>query len=172
FQDRPINPYSKINNGTNYGVCKPNGCSFAHSMVGTLSGTDAWFRRRDVASLTPWGIGCASDGALDGVIYRWMDYHAFTDVQPWSSGPANYPYYGDGPAFIRKYGVAGVNGFAQAIELSDGGNIRNPVSPKQWKSFIWLSAAIAHDGNITTETYRDKLAFMHHREITTPSYKD
>src|SRR5690606_12872344 len=73
---------------------------------------------------------------------------------------------------MRKYGVACVHRCAQAIEHTVGGNIRNLVSPQQWKSFIWLSAAIAHDGNITTETYRDKLAFMHHREITTPSYKD
>lgn len=172
YEDRPINPYSKIGNGTNYGICDPVGATFAHSMVGFLSSTDAWFRRRDVASLTPWGIGGSADGALDGVIYRWMDYGAYRDVQPWSSGPWNAPGYGDGPAFVARYSVAGINGRAEAIETSDGGNINTPMSRKQWISLIWLSAAIAHHHGITSDNYRELLAFMQHREITGPSYKD
>ncbi|HWV24009.1 MAG TPA: SH3 domain-containing protein [Thermomicrobiales bacterium] len=172
YDDRPINPYAKVGNGANYGVCERTGASFAHSMVGYLSSTDAWFRRADVASLTPWGIGGSADGALDGKIYRWMDYTKYSDVQPWSSGPWNAPGYGDGPAFVAMRGVEGINGRAEAIETSDGGNINTPMSTKQWRSFIWLSAAIAHAGGITSETYRSKLAFMQHREITTPAYKD
>lgn len=172
YDDRPINPHAKIGAGASWGICDPQGVSFAHSMVGTLAGTDAWFRRRDVASLTPWGIGCERDGANDGKIYRWMDYTKYTDVQPWSSGPWNPPGYGDGSAYVAKYGVAGINGRGEAIELSDGGNINTRVSPKQWRSFIWLSAAIAHREGVTSTNYREKLAFMQHREITGPSYKD
>lgn len=176
YVDRPIDPRGKIGAGANYGLLAPNGASVDHSMVGYLSSTDAWFRRRDVASLTPWGIGGSKDGALDGVIYRWMDYKAFADikptVQPWSSGPYNAPGYGDGGAFVAKYTVAGINGVAQAIETSDGGNINTPMSMKQWKSLIWLKAAIAHDHGVTSETIRAVLAFMHHREFTTPKYKD
>lgn len=165
YDDRPINPYGKIGNGASYGVCERTGASVDHSMVGFLSSTDAWFRRRDVASLTPWGIGGSADGALDGKIYRWMDYTAFKDVQPWSSGPWNAPGLGDGPAFVAMRGVVGINGRAEAIETSDGGNINTPMSVKQWRSLIWLKAAIAHDGGITSDTIREELAFMHHREF-------
>lgn len=166
YDDKPINPYGKIGNGTNYGICRPSGASVDHSMFGFLSSTDAWFRRRDVASLTPWGIGGAADGAYDGVIFRWMDYYAFSDVQPWSSGPWNAPGMGDGPAFVAKHGVAGINGVAEAIETSDGGARQVPMSVKQWLSLIWLKAAVAHRAGLTSETYRDVLAFMHHREFS------
>jgi len=172
FDDRPINPYSKIGCGANYGVCDPHGVSVDHSMVGYLSSTDAWFRKRDVCSLTPWGIGGSADGALDGKIYHWMDYYAYDDVQPWSSGPWRAPGTGDGAAFVKKYGVDGINGFGEAIELSDGGDINTPVSPKQWKSLIWLKAAIAHKGGVTSDDIREVLAFMHHREFCILTGKD
>lgn len=176
YVDRPIDPYAKIGAGANYGMCDPNGCTIDHSMYGNLSSTDAWFRRRDVASLTPWGIGGEVDGQLDGVIYRWMDYAKYSGmtptVQPWSSGPYRAPGYGDGAAFVAKYTVNGINGCAQAIETSDGGAAQKPMTAKQWKSLIWLKASIAHRYGITSETYRQHLAFMHHREFTQPSYKD
>lgn len=172
YQDRPVDPYMKLNNGTNYGLLAPNGATVDHSMYGILSGTDAWFRRRDIGSLTPWGIGGAADGRLDGTIYRWLDYYAFTGIQPWSSGPWRAPGYGDGPGFVAKYGVQGINGVAEAIETSDGGAAQHPMTVKQWTSLIWLKAAIAHRGGLTSDTYRAAYAFMHHREFTQPSYKD
>lgn len=172
YQDRPINPYMKLNNGVSYGLLAPNGTTVDHSMYGILSGTDAWFRRRDIGSLTPWGIGGAADGRLDGVIYRWMDYYAFEGIQPWSSGPWRAPGYGDGPGFVAKYTVAGINGVAEAIETSDGGANQYPMTQKQWTSLIWLKAAIAHRGGITSDTFRSLFAFMHHREFTQPAYKD
>lgn len=173
YRDKPINPHNKVGNGANYGLLKPNGASVDHSMYGFLNSTDAYFRLRSVGSLTPWGIGGSADGPqYDGVIFRWMDYYAYQNIQPWSSGPWNPNGYGDGLAFVQKYGVAGINGVAQAIETSDGGAQQAPMSPKQWKSLIWLKAAIAHRGGLTSDTYRQMLAFMHHREFTKPSYKD
>lgn len=172
YVDKPINPWNKLGNGANRGLLDPKGCSVDHSMWGFLSSTDAWFRRRDVGSLTPWGIGGAADGAYDGVIFRWMDYYAYQGIQPWSSGAWNPNGYGDGHAFVQKYGVAGINGVAEAIETSDGGARQVPMSVKQWTSLIWLKAAIAHRGGLTSDTYRQALAFMHHREFTKPSNKD
>lgn len=173
YQDKPINPHNKIGNGANYGLLDPKGCSVDHSMYGFLSSTDAWFRRRDIGSLTPWGIGGSADGpAYDGVIFRWMDYYAYKNIQPWSSGAWNPNGYGDGGAFVAKYGVQGINGVAEAIETSDGGARQVPMSVKQWTSLIWLKAAIAHRGGLTSTTYRQALAFMHHREFTKPSNKD
>lgn len=168
FDDRPINPYVKANAncGVSYGTFIPTGITYDHSMKGFLSSTDNWFRRIDVCSLTPWGIGGSADGVLDGKIYRWLDQSKMRDVVPWSSGPWNPPGMGDGPAFIAKYGVHGVNGRGEAIELSDGGNILTPMSYKQWVSLIWLKAAIAHRGGVTSKNFRTILAFMHHREIT------
>lgn len=172
FDDRPIDPYSKIGCGVSWGTCYPKGISFDHSMYGTLAGTDAWFRKRDICSLTPWGIGGPADGALDGKIYRWMDYGKFKDVVPWSSGPWRPPGIGDGPAYVALHGVGGINGFGEAIETSDGGSRQLPMSPKQWKSLIWLKAAIAHHRGVASEKVRDILAFMHHREICFHSGKD
>lgn len=172
YDDRPINPYTKINCGVSYGSLKANGASVDHSMYGTLSGTDAYFRKRDICSLTPWGIGGMADGALDGKIYRWMDYHKYSDVVPWSSGPWIAPGMGDGPAYVAKWGVAGINGRAQAIETSDGGRNQYPMTVKQWHSLIWLKAYIAHTEGVMSEDIREVLAFMHHREFCIRSGKD
>lgn len=181
FDDRPIDPYMKANArpggcGVSYGKLDPNGASFDHSMYGTLSGTDAYFRKRDICSLTPWGIGGYADGALDGKIYRWMDYYRYKDVVPWSSGPWIAPGMGDGPAYVARYGVGGINGGGQAIETSDGGVKQYPMTQKQWTSLIWLKAYIAHREEILSDEIREYLAFMHHREICKPNndpeYKD
>lgn len=165
FDDRPIDPIAKVGWGTNWGTFTRSGITDDHSMVGFLMSTDAWFRRFDVAALTEWGIGGSADGLLDGKIIRWVDRMKITNVHLWSSGPANYPYLGDGPAYIAKYGINGVNGRGEAIELSDGGDIYTPVSYKQWVSLIWLKAAIAHRDGVTSDKVREVLAFMHHREF-------
>ena len=173
YVDKPINPWDKLGNGANQGLLAPNGSTVDHSMFGFLSSTDAYFRMRSVGSLTPWGIGGAADGpAYDGVIFRWMDYYAYKGIQPWSSGAWHPNGYGDGAGFVAKYGVQGINGVAEAIETSDGGARQVPMSVKQWASLIWLKAAIAHRGGLTSDTYRAAFAFMHHREFTKPEIKD
>ncbi|HET7095535.1 MAG TPA: hypothetical protein VFI22_18735, partial [Thermomicrobiales bacterium] len=71
-----------------------------HRMLGTLEGTDAWFRGGARASArTDFGIG-------DGRIFQWTPLRG--RMAPWASGPAN-DVEGDGVAFIRRYGIAAVN---------------------------------------------------------------
>ena len=120
-----------------------------HTMVGTLQGTDAYFRRGTASTgLTDYGIGGASDGNLDGVIYRWNDPfgapHPGVSPHrwPWASGPINAPN-GDGPAFVNKYGSNAVNGYLVSVERSDGGNPDVPPSDKYSESFAQLMAYFA-----------------------------
>lgn len=164
FLDRPVSP--RENDGANRtGGIRRTGNTFWHTMVGTLWSTDAWFRTAGSGALTPWGIGGALDGEYDGTIMRWLDY-TNTAWQPWSSGPWIAPGEGDGPAYVTKFGVFGINGLAEAIETS--GLIGTPVSEKQWLSLIWLTAAINHDAGRSAEEY---LWRMYHREICIKSGK-
>lgn len=159
FDDRPINPASKFGCGADPGVTTRTGNNFWHTMVGTLSGTDAYFRKRDICSLTPWGIGGVLDGALDGKVYRWVDFRT-TDGIPWSSGRWGPPGIGDGQAYVNTWGVFGINAKAEAIEYS--GMVNTPMTAKQWLMGIWLTAAIEHDAG---RAHDEALWHMHHREI-------
>lgn len=130
------------------GVCQ-------HSMVGTLWGTDDYFRRgRESTGLTDYGIGGATDGdRWDGVILRWNDplgrvATAEVDgqrlrVSPnragWANGGSD-GLEGDGPLFVRTLGVGAINRDLVSIERSDGGNTNTPVSPKQFESICALTA--------------------------------
>jgi hypothetical protein len=101
------------------GVCQ-------HSMIGSLSGTDKWFRypRSDgkwPTGLTDYGIGGSTDGALDGVIWRWND--PLGRRSGWASG-----------------GSDGLEGDGPAIERSDGAVISTPMSAKQFESICQLTA--------------------------------
>lgn len=135
------------------GVCQ-------HSMIGTLWGTDRWFRRGAASTgLTDYGIGNSTDGAQwDGVILRWndptgkashVDYrdadgsrHA-GNVSPnragWANGGSD-GLEGDGPLFVRTLGVDAINRDLVSIERSDGGDINTPMSPKQFDSICRLTA--------------------------------
>lgn len=158
FLDRPVSP--REGDGANQtGGIRRTGNTFWHTMVGTLWSTDSWFRTRGSGALTPWGIGGMLDGEYDGAIIRWLDYTS-TDWQPWSSGPWIAPGEGDGPAYVAKFGVFGINGLAEAIETS--GLVGTPVSAKQWLSLVWLTAAINHDAGRSSDEY---LWRMYHREI-------
>lgn len=166
YDDRPVDMVAKANArcGADHGSVKRTGRSVGHSMVGTLAGTDAWFRKLTICSMTPWGIGGSADGANDGKVFRWQDYTKGGPI-PWSSGKWNPPGMGDGPEYVRRFGVHGINAWAEAIELSDGGKITTPMSRKQWMSFIQLIAAIAHDGGMSAADVFEDLLHMHHREF-------
>lgn len=114
------------------GVCQ-------HSMVGSLWGTDAWFRRgRASTGLTDYGIGGATDGPRwDGVILRWNDPRGRRSG--WANGGSD-GLEGDGPLFVRTLGVSAINRDLVSIERSDGGNIQTPMSPKQFESICQLTA--------------------------------
>ena len=164
FVDRLI-PDSQNRAWNDLGSRKPVGVCL-HSMVGSLWGTDGWFRRGAASDgLTDYGIGGATDGPRwDGVILRWNDPrgHSATvylrdgeyvpagtpgavahRVSPRRAGWANGGsdgLEGDGPAFVRTLGLAAINRDLVSIERSDGGIVTTPVSPKQFESICALTA--------------------------------
>jgi hypothetical protein len=131
------------------GVCQ-------HSMVGSLWGTDAFFRLGSGSvGLTDYGIGGATDGPQwDGVIFRWNDPRGHTHQNVnydgitgkvsknragWANGGAD-GLEGDGPLFVRTFGTHAINTKLVSIERSDGGDIATPMSPKQFESICALTA--------------------------------
>ncbi len=130
------------------GVCQ-------HSMLGTLWGTDSYFRRGSAGrSLTDYGIGGATDGAnWDGVILRWNDplgrattvdidgetHRVSPNRAPWANGGSD-GLEGDGVAFVRRLGVSAINRDLVSIERSDGSDQNTPMSPKQFESICALTA--------------------------------
>ena len=139
-----------------------------HSMVGTLPGTDAYFRNPGVAALTDFGIGLTLDSNGDGFadIYQWND--PWGRVIGWASGPAQAPW-GDGARAIANWGVGGVNRYGASIELDDAGNIGTPVSAAQWSSLCWMLAWLHDKMGQTADTFGWNI---HHREFTGTAYKD
>lgn len=143
--------------------------SVVHSMVGTLLGTDDWFRRDDVEALTDFGIGLYNDTDGDGYadIYQWNDPYGRTIG--WASGPVEIPF-GDGPRALAAFGgPAGVNRYGVSIELDDAGTIATPVTAAQWSSLCWLLAYWHDRMGQTAATFDWNL---HHREFTGTAYKD
>lgn len=112
-----------------------------HRMVGTLWGTDSWFRRPDVGSLTDFGLGIAAvDGIANaGRIFQWNDYRGIRSG--WASGPVNRPY-GDGAAFVAKYGINAVNRDVVSIETS---GTNEPLDDVSWKKLVALCSFLADE---------------------------
>jgi hypothetical protein len=157
--DRQTSAWNDLGPRRPVGVCQ-------HSMVGTLWGTDRWFRRGAASTgLTDYGIGGATDGPQwDGVILRWNDpegraatvhlkdgdyvpagapgavaYAVSANRAGWANGGSD-GLEGDGPLFVRTLGVAAINRDLVSIERSDGGVTGTPMSPKQFASICALSA--------------------------------
>jgi hypothetical protein len=138
----------------NLGPRKPVGVC-QHSMLGSLWGTDGYFRRGLASrSLTDYGIGGSTDGPQwDGVILRWNDplgrpSSVLVDGvarpvsphrSPWANGGSD-GLEGDGPAFVRRFGISAINRDLVSIERSDGGVQSTPMSPKQLEAICGLTA--------------------------------
>ena len=139
FQDRLI-PDANTRAWDDLGQRNPVGVVF-HTMVGTLWGTDAYFRDRATGGskgLTDYGIGGSTDGPeWDGVILRWNDPRGRR--AGWANGGSD-GLEGDGPLFVRTLGINAINRDLVSIERSDGGDITTPLSPKQFESMCQLSA--------------------------------
>lgn len=107
-----------------------------HRMVGTLSGTDGYFRLPHISSYTDFGLSTKlSDPHLTpGTIYLWN----YPDGRraPWASGPVSAPY-GDGKAIVEKYGINAVN--RDGISLEIGGH-NEPIDDASWKEIVWFIA--------------------------------
>lgn len=147
---------------------KPLG-SCVHSMVGTLWGTDGWFRRPDVQGLTDYGIGQKDMGGGFAEIIQWCDPYGL--LIPWANGEAT-GVEGDGAAFIAKFGIDQVNRGLVSIELDDNGTPvdsqgrpTTPATSAQWSSLCWMLAYVhAEMLGQTAATFEWN---MHHKEFAT-----
>lgn len=173
FEDRLIpdsqnSAWNDLGQRRALGVC-------VHSMVGTLVGTDKWFRdgvpnpTHRAPALTDYGIGGSADGSLDGVIYRWNDPKGHRSG--WANGGSD-GLEGDGIAFVRALGVSAINRDLVSIERSDGGNINTPLSPKQFESLCQLIAYWSDQAKIPYTDFPlspavNLIMYLEHREFAT-----
>jgi len=144
-----------------------------HRILGTLRGTDTYFRRPDVNALTDYGVGVGGHDANndDGVILRWNNPRG--RQSGWASGPVNGAY-GDGAAFVNKYGVNAVNRDQASIEIS--GNYDTPLTPRAIDAIVNLTAYWADQANIPWDQFPivpgDGFSFVRfHQEFTLGSGK-
>ncbi len=135
FRDRLI-PDAQTTAWDDLGQRTPVGVCW-HTMVGTLWGTDTYFRT-GAPALTDYGVGGSTDGPQwDGVILRWNDPRGRRSG--WANGGSD-GLEGDGPLFVRTRGVAAINRDLVSIERSDGANPTTPLSPKQAEGICRLTA--------------------------------
>ena len=171
YHDRPI--YKGEGKGqNNLGKRSVKGVVW-HRMLGSLNGTDGFFRRDDIDALTDYGVGVASiDGSdFDGVIYRWNDPYGYQSG--WASGPVIAPW-GDGVPFIRKYGINGVNRDQVSIEIS--GQYETPLTEAARESVVTLTAHYADQYGIPWNEFpisrQDGISFVRwHQEFCGPQEK-
>jgi hypothetical protein len=116
-----------------------------HRMVGTLMGTDSYFRQPGVGALTDYGVGVsATDGLPNaGRILRWNDPRGRRSG--WANGRVSKPY-DDGLKFLNRYGINGVNRDCVSIEIS--GNYDTALDVKAKASIAALVAYWADQYNI------------------------
>lgn len=123
----------------------PNAVSL-HRMIGSLNGTDGYFRQMASArqtgngGLTNIGIGVAAmDGAaLAGVVYEWNTPEIDTeDRAGWANGTYSGAY-GDGKKYADRFGINAINRDIESFEIS--GNYNTPLDPK---SFEAIAARLA-----------------------------
>lgn len=165
FIDRPISkPEGKGQNDLGQRTVK--GVVW-HRILGTLWGTDSYFRG-PVAALTDYGVGVlATDGeARDGQILRWND--PLGRQSGWASGPVNGAY-GDGLAFVNTYGIDAVNRDQASIEIS--GNYDTPLSEQARESIAALTAYWADQAELPWDVFPivpgDGFSFVRwHQEFT------
>ena len=140
-----------------------------HRMIGTLWGTDGYFRQPAVRALTDYGVGVLhQDGEEnDGLIIKWNDPEGYQSG--WASGPVSNPY-GDAAEFVRKYGVDAVNRYCTSIEIS-GRYYTTPFSAAAKLSVARLAAYHADRANIPWDAFplnpKTGLSFiLHHQGFT------
>ena len=108
-----------------------------HRMYGTLVGTRIHFGNPSVASLTDYGVGVEPvDGKANaGVIHLYNNPRGYRSG--WASGPVSAPY-GDGAAFVQKFGINAVNRDCVSVEVS--GYDTTPVDEFAWGELVHLIA--------------------------------
>jgi hypothetical protein len=110
-----------------------------HRMIGSLWGTDAYFRQPTTKALTDYGVGVlAQDGADNaGVIIRWNN--PLGRQSGWASGSFSSFAYGDGLAFVNKYGINAINRDEASVEIS-GLTYDVPLDPASKASVAAITA--------------------------------
>lgn len=114
-----------------------------HRMLGTLDGTDAYFRNEAAGSaLTDFGIGL-------GKVYQWNDPFATVNGvwrAPWANGPAT-DVEGNGTAYFNRYGISAVNRDVASVEIA--GYYDDPVPMSDLDRVIETVAWIADRARIS-----------------------
>ncbi len=138
-----------------------------HRMLGSLWGTDSYFRTGALNSaLTDFGVDAQSGETL-----CWNDPHG--SRAPWASGPWN-GVAGDGGDFVARYGVNAINRDLLSIEVS--GNYDDTVSEAARSQIAHLSAYYADQAHIPWSSYpknpQTGLVFTYwHNEFCGQGYK-
>lgn len=114
------------------------GVCLHRTLGGPIATTGDYFRTFDARfddgghgwnALTDWGVG------LDGLVLRW---NADGVRSPHANGPVTDPS-GDAPAFLARYGPAGVNRDLESIEL-EGRAYDSPLTPALLDAAVELVA--------------------------------
>jgi hypothetical protein len=157
----------------NLGKRTPRGIVL-HRMIGSLQGTDSWFRRPEVKSLTDYGVGvAATDGAkLAGTIYRWNDPRGIRSG--WASGPARAPW-GDGKIFVAAHGINAVNRDLVSCEIS--GEYGTPLDSLSFAAIASLIAYWADQYSVPWESFpripaEGRSFVLWHNQFTGRDYKE
>jgi peptidoglycan hydrolase-like protein with peptidoglycan-binding domain len=113
-----------------------------HTIVGSLRGTDAMFRRQGFTGVeSTFGLGGPGDN--DGELWQWQQLNYSADAQ------------GDG------------NGYCTSVETADAGNPARPWSRKQLDSLVdlgfWWARQVGAPGRLVTGT--SQKGFGYHRQF-------
>lgn len=134
-----------------------------HRMLGTLNGTDSYFRNEArTTALTDFGVGAGNLGR----VYQWNDLAGRR--APHASGPAD-GIKEDGVPFVNRYGVNAINRDCASVEIE--GMQNDPVPTATWTALVelvaWLADSWLRVDYNTWPRNRDGLhALLHHREFT------
>ena len=174
FSDRLITNKPEGVGWNNLGKRKPYSVTL-HRIIGSLWGTDAYFRDPTVPALTDYGIGVAAQDGTEnaGVILRWCDPYGY--VTPWASGPVSAPY-GDGLCLLTYFGYYdAANKNAVSIEIS--GYQDTPIDDFSFAELVKLCAywcdqiGVAYD-QLTDFFVTGCSAFVWHQEYTIGTGKE
>ena len=123
-----------------------------HRMLGTLWGTDGWFRGGGGgAGLTDFGIDNTSGETLEWNSYRGLGRAGISANRAgWASGPWENPP-GDGRAFVATFGANAINRDLVSLEIA--GNYDSPLSEAAVRQIVALSAYLADQARVPWTDY-------------------
>lgn len=122
-----------------------------HRMLGTLWGTDGWFRDPRAGGLTDFGVDHNT-----GELLEWNSYLGVgrSGISPHRSPHANGSWQnppGDGRAFVNMFGLNAINRDLVSFEIS--GNYGDAISSAGRGKIVALSAYLADQAKIRWDSY-------------------